>query len=149
MTFENAFKRVLNEKTNLDANELKPGDKVKNTNPECVHAGTEGTVTKVKKHRGKGGVCGNTVFYKVKEDPKHKGKFKGKEIEKTEIQLNKEAVEGKLKNPPKGKFNTHELAKGIKVEMEHTKDKKTAETIAKQHLAEDPNYYKKLKKYVE
>ncbi len=35
---------------------------------------------------------------------------------------------------------------GIKVEQEHTTNKKIAETIAKHHLAEDPEYYTKLKK---
>lgn len=39
-----------------------------------------------------------------------------------------------------------ELQKGMKVEMEHTKDKKKAQEIAMDHLMEDPNYYKKLKK---
>lgn len=39
-----------------------------------------------------------------------------------------------------------ELENGIKVEHEHTKDNQTAETIAMDHLWEDPNYYTKLKK---
>lgn len=39
-----------------------------------------------------------------------------------------------------------ELNKGIKVEMEHTNDKKIATEIAMDHLFEDPNYYSKLKK---
>ena len=39
-----------------------------------------------------------------------------------------------------------ELAKGIKVEMEHTTDKKTALKIAMDHLWENPNYYTKLAK---
>jgi hypothetical protein len=39
-----------------------------------------------------------------------------------------------------------ELSKGVGVEMEHTKNKKTAREIAMDHLFEDPNYYKKLKK---
>lgn len=38
---------------------------------------------------------------------------------------------------------------GTKVEMEHTKDKKVAREIAMDHIAEKPDYYKKLKKYVE
>lgn len=37
-----------------------------------------------------------------------------------------------------------ELAKGIKVEMEHTKDPALAMEIALDHLAEDPAYYTKL-----
>jgi hypothetical protein len=42
--------------------------------------------------------------------------------------------------------DAHELALGIKSEMEHTDDKKVAEQIALDHLAEDPHYYSKLKK---
>ena len=38
-----------------------------------------------------------------------------------------------------------ELAVGKQVEMEHTFDEVEAEKIALQHLAEDPNYYKKLR----
>jgi hypothetical protein len=38
-----------------------------------------------------------------------------------------------------------ELAVGKEVEMEHTFDEKEAERIALQHLAEDPEYYKKLR----
>ena len=41
---------------------------------------------------------------------------------------------------------TKQFIKGVKVEMEHTKDKKMAVEIAMDHLAEDPNYYTKLKK---
>lgn len=37
-----------------------------------------------------------------------------------------------------------ELAKGIKVELEHTTDKEIAKEIALDHLAEDPKYYSKL-----
>lgn len=39
-----------------------------------------------------------------------------------------------------------QLSKGIKVEMEHTDDKKIAKEIAMDHLYEDPRYYDKLKK---
>lgn len=150
MTFEGAFKNLLSEKkTNLVANELKKGDEVKNINPDCQHCGTEGRVTKVIKHKGKGGISGKTVLYKVEKDPLHKGKYAGKSVEKTEIQLKKEQVEANLKHPPKKHFDPKELEKGIKIEMEHTKDRKTAETIAKQHLSEKPDYYKLLNKYVE
>ncbi len=37
-----------------------------------------------------------------------------------------------------------QLDKGIKVELEHTNDKKVAKEIALDHLKEDPNYYTKL-----
>jgi hypothetical protein len=40
----------------------------------------------------------------------------------------------------------NQLNMGMKVEMEHTKDKGTAKEIAMDHLWEDPNYYTKLKK---
>jgi hypothetical protein len=39
-----------------------------------------------------------------------------------------------------------ELKNGIKVELEHTNDPKIAKEIAMDHLYEDFNYYKKLKK---
>jgi hypothetical protein len=39
-----------------------------------------------------------------------------------------------------------EIAMGTKVEMEHTKSKEEAEKIAKEHLAEHPDYYSRLKK---
>lgn len=39
-----------------------------------------------------------------------------------------------------------QLAKGIRVEMEHTNDEKTAREIALDHLGEDPRYYTKLQK---
>lgn len=42
-----------------------------------------------------------------------------------------------------------ELAKGTKVEMEHTKDRETAETIASHHLDEMLDYYTKLTKMEE
>lgn len=39
-----------------------------------------------------------------------------------------------------------QMSKGIKVEMEHTKDKSKAKEIVMDHLSEDPTYYDKLKK---
>lgn len=43
-------------------------------------------------------------------------------------------------------YDPKQLEIGIKVEHEHTKLRGVAEIIAKQHLAEDPEYYTKLKK---
>jgi hypothetical protein len=40
----------------------------------------------------------------------------------------------------------NQLNKGMKVEMEHTKDKVKAKEIAMDHLFEDPKYYDKLEK---
>lgn len=41
-------------------------------------------------------------------------------------------------------FDSKALAKGVKVEMEHTSDKDVAREIAMDHLTEDENYYDKL-----
>lgn len=43
-------------------------------------------------------------------------------------------------------FNKKNLKKGMKVEKEHTKNKAVAKEIAKDHLKEDPQYYRKLQK---
>lgn len=42
-------------------------------------------------------------------------------------------------------YDKNELKMGIEVELEHTDDRDVATIIAKQHLAEDPAYYSKLK----
>lgn len=52
----------------------------------------------------------------------------------------------KVKPADKASVDPKELAKGRKVEMEHTDDPKEAERIALEHLAEDPHYYSKLAK---
>ena len=41
---------------------------------------------------------------------------------------------------------TKQFIKGVKVEMEHTKDKQKAKEIAMDHIFEDPKYYDKLSK---
>lgn len=50
---------------------------------------------------------------------------------------------------PDSHFDPDALAKGIKVELEHTSDKRIAKEIAKDHLSEDPKYYDKLAKMEE
>jgi hypothetical protein len=47
---------------------------------------------------------------------------------------------------PDSDFDAEQLKNGIKIGKEHTKDEQIAKEIAKDHLSEDPNYYKKLKK---
>lgn len=42
--------------------------------------------------------------------------------------------------------DSKELEMGIKVELEHTKDREKAKEIALDHLSENPHYYNKLKK---
>ena len=54
-------------------------------------------------------------------------------------------VEDLLKGVEDIDYDENELKMGIEVELEHTDDKDVATTIAKQHLAEDPAYYSKLK----
>ena len=53
---------------------------------------------------------------------------------------------GKADSRSDSDFDAAELARGIEVELEHTSDKEVAKEIAKDHLAEDPKYYTKLKK---
>lgn len=52
---------------------------------------------------------------------------------------------GKADKKKPSDFDKKALAQGIKVELEHTKDKKLAMEIAMDHLTEDPKYYDKLK----
>lgn len=47
------------------------------------------------------------------------------------------------KNKPSD-FDSKQLQKGIKVELEHTDNKQTAKEIAMDHLKEDSKYYDKL-----
>ena len=42
-------------------------------------------------------------------------------------------------------YDPEQLKMGIEVEHEHTNNSAIAEIIAKHHLAEDPQYYTKLK----
>ena len=51
-----------------------------------------------------------------------------------------------IQTPAKEKdVDPKELKMGVEVEMEHTNDEKKSKMIALQHLAEDPEYYTKLK----
>lgn len=53
---------------------------------------------------------------------------------------------GKGDKKPDSAFKKESLKKGMKVESEHTKNKKVQKEIAKDHLTEDPKYYEKLEK---
>ena len=46
--------------------------------------------------------------------------------------------------PPDDQYDPVELAKGTKVELEHTQDRRIAKRIAKDHLDETKSYYRKL-----
>lgn len=59
----------------------------------------------------------------------------------------KEQIPGGLaKGKKPSDFDQKALAKGTKVEMEHTEDETVAQEIAMDHLTEDPDYYDKLEK---
>lgn len=62
------------------------------------------------------------------------------------IKEREELKGGRADNRSDSDFDAEQLEIGIKHEMEHTKNRKIAKEIAKDHLSEDPNYYKKLKK---
>lgn len=53
---------------------------------------------------------------------------------------------GRSQGKDPASFDKKELAKGTKVEYEHTRKTEVAKEIAKDHLAERPDYYKKLKR---
>lgn len=55
-------------------------------------------------------------------------------------------IKAKVIAPKSKKYNSTELKKGVKVEAEHTPNKKLKTIIAKNHLDEDKHYYKKLAK---
>lgn len=57
--------------------------------------------------------------------------------------------EGVGKNLTEKDVDPKQLEMGIKIEMEHTKNRKLARRIALDHLYEDPKYYTKLKKMEE
>lgn len=77
-----------------------------------------------KEEKLKGGRADNKTFQELVNKYKRKGQDLG-------------SIERALKN---------QLNKGIKVEMEHTKDRIRAKEIAMDHLFENPKYYDKLKK---
>jgi hypothetical protein len=53
---------------------------------------------------------------------------------------------GKAHGRPDSDFSAQQIAKGEKVELEHTTSRPLAHAIAKDHLAEIPDYYTRLKK---
>ena len=51
---------------------------------------------------------------------------------------------GLAQGRPDSDFDPKALAEGVRVEMEHTTDRRIAKEIAKDHLTEDRHYYRKL-----
>lgn len=61
--------------------------------------------------------------------------------------MRKDLIPGGLADKAEIKnFDIHQLLKGMKVEMEHTRNPNMAIEIAMDHLTEDPEYYTKLEK---
>lgn len=57
----------------------------------------------------------------------------------------KDRIKGGLADGlPDSRFNKKQLKRGTDVELEHTRSRKIAKEIAKDHLVEDPLYYQKL-----
>lgn len=90
----------------------------------------------------------------VKDINEKEEKLKGGESDKLTLMniAQKHAYDDSTDSVSKSKINKmylhlkRQLNKGIKIEMEHTKSKKVATEIAKDHLSENPNYYTELKK---
>ena len=70
---------------------------------------------------------------------------------KDNLREEQEYITGKLKRNSKSDdiYDKEQLRIGTEIEQEHTTDKFIAKNICKQHLDENPNYYKLLLKYVE
>jgi ATP-dependent Clp protease ATP-binding subunit ClpC len=103
-------------------------------------------------------------FYKRFGFKHNKGQYKSFQFRETMIRypklnemVNEDKIKGGLadkltKKEIANKFNIEvddiekQLEMGIKVEMEHTSDKKMSEEIAMDHLAEIPDYYTRLAK---
>ncbi len=56
---------------------------------------------------------------------------------------------GKHKDVPITEFDPEQIRMGIEIEKEHTDSEAIAQQIAKDHLAEIPDYYTRLKKMEE
>ena len=81
-----SFREFL-EHTNLEPNELKIGDRVRNCNKECEHYGSSGIVTRIIKLIDGDHIAGNEVEYEC--DCDGATWRRGEKLKKTEIQLEK------------------------------------------------------------
>lgn len=82
------------------------------------------------------------------EEMQAKKEEKREEQEEMQESVGKaEVIPGGLSSgKPDSDFDESSIAEGAKVELEHTSNLMMAREIAKDHLSEDPDYYKKLKK---
>jgi len=63
----------------------------------------------------------------------------------TVIQKGERIPGGLAEGRPDSDFDAEQLAAGVEVELEHSDDREVAKEIAKDHLTEDKDYYRKLK----
>ena len=96
---------------------------------------------------------GNPLYRQVKsavERDKKGLKMLKKDITKPNPKRKVDQISGGLADKYKASdFDPRELRMGVKVEMEHTKDRKLAKEIAMDHLVEFPNYYTALEEMEE
>lgn len=86
---------------------------------------------------------GGNVYHLEDVGPIHQSKIEDLDMSPME---KKDVIPGGLADKKKpSDFDPKKLAQGIKIEMEHTSDRKIAEEIAMDHLMEDKDYYEKLK----
>jgi hypothetical protein len=80
------------------------------------------------------------VTYKRNRD----GEIVNEILDENQLEVIPEKGSVLVEDLPDSRFPSDQLKKGTKVEMEHTTDHAIAKKIAKDHLAEDSEYYKKL-----
>ena len=79
------------------------------------------------------------------QQPKPLGEVGSKTTYTIKSKGKEELVGGEGDNRPDSAFDKEQLRIGTNVEFEHTKDKDKAKEIAKDHLTESADYYRKLK----
>lgn len=95
-------------------------------------------------------VMGNNAVSKFDSAP-GRGELKAAEFSRSGAKLSRAGQNdllpgGKADNVPDRDFSLSTLAEGAKHEHEHSTNDQIAKKIAKDHLQEDPAYYKKIKK---
>ena len=65
--FSSLFRQIIKEEAcNVCVNELKPGDKVKDINPECKEKNASGVVISIKRVKDGKRAAGNLIEFEVK-----------------------------------------------------------------------------------
>lgn len=91
-----------------------------------------------------GGTYADTLA-KMNSEQNRKNEFYNITRKDVYKRMKKEKLVGGLGDyKPDSSFDKKSLEKGIKVELEHTKDRQIAKEISKDHLSEDASYYDKL-----